>query len=52
MDAADGILRVVRGGSWSGPRGFARCASRDWLPPGYRGADLGFRVVLRSSPVP
>lgn len=52
LDAADDIRRVVRGGSWIGRRDDARCAYRLRLPPGVRAAFLGFRVVLRSSPVP
>jgi formylglycine-generating enzyme required for sulfatase activity len=42
---------VVRGGSWFNDPGFARCAIRGRFLPGDRGDDLGFRVVLRSSPV-
>jgi formylglycine-generating enzyme required for sulfatase activity len=44
-------LRVVRGGSWSLHRGLARCAARSGLQPGNWGDLIGFRVVLRSSPV-
>ncbi|KFB68793.1 MAG: Serine/threonine-protein kinase pkn1 [Candidatus Accumulibacter vicinus] len=51
LDAADGILRVVRGGSWDFPRDYARCACRGGLHPGTRDDGCGFRVVLRSSPV-
>jgi formylglycine-generating enzyme required for sulfatase activity len=51
LAAPDDILRVVRGGSWIFHRGFARCASRLWSLPGGRYDYLGFRVVLRSSPV-
>ncbi|KFB68790.1 MAG: Serine/threonine-protein kinase pkn1 [Candidatus Accumulibacter vicinus] len=51
LDAADGILRVVRGGSWFDPRVFARCAYRSRDHPGGRNGYSGFRVVLRSSPV-
>jgi formylglycine-generating enzyme required for sulfatase activity len=40
---------VVRGGSWGGTRTDARCASRGRVPPGRRGLDLGFRVVLRTA---
>jgi formylglycine-generating enzyme required for sulfatase activity len=42
---------VVRGGSWLGPRGFARCAWRGRGQPGDRVGLLGFRVVLRAAPV-
>ena len=50
-EAKDDVLRVVRGGSWDYPRGYARCASRLRSPPGSRLSFLGFRVVLRSAPV-
>ena len=50
-DAADDARRVVRGGSWPVPGGSARCAFRDWVHPGARGNDLGFRVVLRSASI-
>ena len=40
------VPRVVRGGSWSGARGDARCAYRDHDHPGDRRNDLGFRVVV------
>ena len=43
--------RVVRGGSWFGSRGSARCACSFRAPPYDRSGALGFRVVLRSSPV-
>ncbi len=42
---------VVRGGSWGDRRDFARCAYRFRFTPDDRFYDLGFRVVLRSSPV-
>ena len=45
------VRRVVRGGSWSGTRDYARCAYRDSCPPDDRDGDLGFRVV-RGSPIP
>jgi formylglycine-generating enzyme required for sulfatase activity len=38
--------RVVRGGSWSGDPGVARCAARSWGGPDVRGGDLGFRVCV------
>lgn len=49
-------LRVLRGGSWDGFRGDARCADRDWHDsddrgrgdPYYRGSDIGFRVLCLS----
>ncbi|MEF8713820.1 MAG: SUMF1/EgtB/PvdO family nonheme iron enzyme [Accumulibacter sp.] len=52
LDASDDVYRVVRGGSWNLLRVLARCACRYRIHPGVRDGDLGFRVVLRSSPVP
>jgi formylglycine-generating enzyme required for sulfatase activity len=49
--AADDVPRVVRGGSWDFPRNFARCACRVRFAPVNRLDGIGFRVVLRSSPV-
>jgi formylglycine-generating enzyme required for sulfatase activity len=43
--------KVVRGGSWGYPHGLARCAFRGWSRPGGRYGAVGFRVVLRFSPV-
>jgi formylglycine-generating enzyme required for sulfatase activity len=37
--------RVVRGGSWDGNPDDARSAYRDWLEPGLRSYDLGFRLA-------
>ena len=51
LGAGDDVLRVVRGGSWSDRRDFARCAARGRYRPAFRNDDSGFRVVLRSSPV-
>ena len=51
LKADDRILRVVRGGSWSGGRAGARCAFRSGSHPGSRRSGFGFRVVLRSAPV-
>ncbi len=51
LDAGDDMARVVRGGAWDGSRGVARCARRFSSQPNYRDDSLGFRVVLRSSPV-
>ena len=45
-DAADNILRVVRGGGFSSPYGYARCAHRLRHPPDLANHFLGFRVVL------
>ena len=47
----DGDSWVVRGGSWFDSRGYACCAFRGWALPDFRSGYLGFRVVLRSSPV-
>ena len=52
LKAADDVERVLRGGSWTEHRFFARCASRLVDLPGNRNVSFGFRVVLRSSPVP
>jgi len=38
--------RVIRGGSMSSDSQLCRPASRDWLSPGYRTKDVGFRVVF------
>lgn len=43
---------VVRGGSWYGLRDCARCAFRVRSHPVDRLNIIGFRVVLRSSPIP
>ena len=51
LDAGDVVLRVVRGGSWHLHRDFARCAFRFKSLPANRADYLGFRVLLRSSPV-
>ncbi|HQO29400.1 MAG TPA: SUMF1/EgtB/PvdO family nonheme iron enzyme [Accumulibacter sp.] len=52
VTASDAVLRVVRGGSWGNRPDLARCASRNDYLPDLRLDDLGFRVVLRSAPVP
>jgi formylglycine-generating enzyme required for sulfatase activity/energy-coupling factor transporter ATP-binding protein EcfA2 len=39
------VNRVVRGGSWRGDSGNARCAYRDWRVPGLFNDNFGFRVV-------
>ena len=51
LSAGAEVRLVVRGGSWGGPAGYARCAYRLRDLPVSRGYDLGFRVVLRSAPV-
>ena len=42
--------RALRGGSWGGDAGFARCSSRGGLSPDYRDLNVGFRVLC-SSPI-
>jgi formylglycine-generating enzyme required for sulfatase activity len=44
--------RVLRGGAWSDLRGVVRCAFRGRGRPDDRFVNVGFRVVLRSAPVP
>jgi formylglycine-generating enzyme required for sulfatase activity len=41
-----GEERVVRGGSYAVPAPSLRCAHRAHLPPGYRGPEVGFRLVV------
>ena len=38
--------RVLRGGSWSDNRDYARCAFRNWYNPGNDWSNFGFRVVV------
>ena len=45
-----GVERVHRGGAWSRTARSCRSAYREGFPPGTRAEDMGFRVVLRSSP--
>ena len=40
-----GRNRVIRGGAWCFPGVFARCTSRNNLPPRYRGDAMGFRCA-------
>ena len=40
-----GAYRVTRGGSWNGILSYVRCADRDRSAPGFRGINLGFRLV-------
>lgn len=51
LEAPDDVWRVVRGGSCDLSAILLRCASRFRILPVYRDYDLGFRVVLRCSPV-
>jgi formylglycine-generating enzyme len=41
-----GKRRVSRGGSWRHRIKFSRCAARSSLPPDFKYADYGFRVML------
>jgi formylglycine-generating enzyme required for sulfatase activity/predicted Ser/Thr protein kinase len=43
---AQGVSRIVRGGSWSCPPRYCRSAFRFWFAPGYRSRYLGCRVVV------
>jgi formylglycine-generating enzyme required for sulfatase activity len=45
-----GVDRAVRGGSWYWSPEFCRCAFRQFVAPGQRYSDLGFRVVLVAPP--
>lgn len=46
---AEGMARVVRGGSWYDDRDYARCAFRHWYVPVGFSSDLGFRLLLPPS---
>jgi formylglycine-generating enzyme required for sulfatase activity len=46
LEAGDDMLRVLRGGSFSNARHYARCASRYWYDPYARDGLSGFRVVV------
>ena len=48
MGPSSGSFRVLRGGGWFSVAGFARSADRDWLVPGLRFNNLGFRPALSS----
>jgi formylglycine-generating enzyme required for sulfatase activity len=52
LEAGDDESRVVRGGAWDNLRVLARCAFRLRVLPDLRFNFIGFRVVLRSAPVP
>ncbi len=45
-----GDTRVVRGGGWSNPASYARCAFRYGGPPAGRSSDFGVRVVVAPRP--
>jgi formylglycine-generating enzyme required for sulfatase activity len=42
---ADGVRRSSKGGAWRHHIKFARCAARSSIPPEFRYADYGFRIV-------
>ena len=41
----EGVLRVIRGGSWGLTERSLRVANRHYLTPGYRIRDVGLRLV-------
>jgi sulfatase modifying factor 1 len=43
---ASGQRRASRGGSWRHRVKFSRCAARSSLPPDFKYADYGFRIVM------
>ncbi len=45
-DASGHGRRILRGGCYANPQGFARCACRFRLPPGTRSEFIGFRLAL------
>ncbi len=46
-----GTRRASRGGSWRHSIKITRCAARSSIPPDYRYADYGFRIVCPDPPV-
>jgi sulfatase modifying factor 1 len=42
---AHGVRRASRGGAWRHHIKFSRCAARSSIPPEFRYADYGFRIV-------
>jgi formylglycine-generating enzyme required for sulfatase activity len=46
LEASSEVLRVLRGGSYFGSSGYARCAFRGWLVPFNRFVVMGFRVAV------
>ena len=46
----DKVSRVLRGGAWFNDQDCARAVYRYFSPPGDRGGDLGFRVVVSRPP--
>ena len=47
-NGGDCSIRVLRGGSWDGGQGRARCAAHYWFAPDVRPDSFGFRVVCLS----
>jgi formylglycine-generating enzyme required for sulfatase activity len=43
---AHGVRRASRGGAWRHHIKFSRCAARSSIPPEFRYADYGFRIVV------
>ena len=43
---AHGVRRASKGGAWRHHIKFSRCAARSSIPPDFRYADYGFRVVV------
>jgi formylglycine-generating enzyme required for sulfatase activity len=43
---AHGVRRASRGGAWRHHIKFSRCAARSSIPPDFRYADYGFRIVV------
>jgi len=44
-----GVRRASKGGAWRHHIKFSRCAARSSIPPDFRYADYGFRVVVAPS---
>ena len=41
----NGLYRIIRGGSWSIPKGFSRCSNRREFTPSNRHVNVGFRLA-------
>ena len=46
---AHGVRRASKGGAWRHHIKFSRCAARSSIPPDFRYADYGFRIVVTST---
>ena len=44
-----GVRRASKGGAWRHQIKFSRCAARSSIPPDFRYADYGFRIVVSST---